>query len=205
MLDPLADGGRTISIIDTTDHARAEDDAQRRARLLDLVLLNAPLGICVFGPDHRVTMFNDNYNKVMEGAPLRVGDSMAEVIRRRAEAGEYGGGDPEALIARQLSYNLGGPQLRRRVRPNGTAIDVRSAPLPDGGHIVVVTDVTAQVQAQDEARRRAAEMTTMLGNIRHGVMLWGPDRRLVASNPVAADLLSLPVGLLVRAVTRPRS
>jgi signal transduction histidine kinase len=39
-------------------------------------------------------------------------------------------------------------------------------------------------------------MTTMLDNIRQGIMLWGPDRRLVASNPIAATLLDLPPSVL---------
>jgi PAS domain-containing protein len=197
MVDPHPDGGRTITIIDTTPQVRAADEAHRRARLLDLVLLNVPHGICVYGPDHRVAMFNDTYNTVMEGAPLQVGDSLLEVIRRRAEAGEYGEGDPDTVVAAQMAYNIARPQMRRRVRPNGTAIDVRTAPLPDGGHISVVTDISALVQAEAEVRRRAEDMSTMLDNIRHGIMLWGADRRLVASNPVAADLLDLPAGLLV--------
>jgi signal transduction histidine kinase len=196
MMDPLADGGRTISVIDATQQARAEDEARRRARLLDLVLLNVPHGICVYGPDRRVAMFNDTYNKVMEGAPLSVGDTLEEVIRRRAEAGEYGEGDPRTVMATQMAFNIARPQMRRRVRPSGTAIDVRTAPLPDGGHISVVTDISALVQAEAELRRRAADMTTMLGNIRHGVMLWGPDSRLIASNPVATELLDLPADLL---------
>jgi len=194
--DPLPDGGCTISVSDITPQARAEDDARRRARLLDLVLLNVPHGICVYGPDHRVAMFNDIYNKVMEGAPLQIGDTLEEVIRRRAEAGEYGEGDPDTVFATQIGFDIGRPQMRRRVRPNGTAIDVRTAPLPDGGHISVVTDISALVQAEAELRRRAEDMSTMLDNIRHGIMLWGPDRRLVASNPVAAELLDLPADLL---------
>jgi signal transduction histidine kinase len=165
--------------------------------LLDLVLLNVPHGICVYGPDHRVAMFNDTYNKVMEGAPLQIGDSLTDVIRRRAEAGEYGEGELNAVIAMQMAHNITRPQMRRRVRPNGTAIDIRTAPLPDGGHISVVTDISALVQAETELRRRAEEMSTMLGNIRHGIMLWGPDRRLIASNPVAAGLLDLPADLLI--------
>ncbi len=70
LFDPLPDGGFAISVTDITPQARAEDEARRRARLLDLILLNVPHGICVYGPDHRVAMFNDTYNKVMEGAPL---------------------------------------------------------------------------------------------------------------------------------------
>jgi signal transduction histidine kinase len=196
MFDPLTDGGCIISVNDITPQALAEDEARRRARLLDLVLLNVPHGICVYGPDRRVAMFNDTYSKVMQGAPLKVGDTLAEVIRRRAEAGEYGAGDPDNVFTEQMSHNIGRPQMRRRVRPNGTAIDVRTAPLPDGGHISVVTDISALVHAETELRRRAEDMTTMLDNIRQGIMLWGPDRHLVASNPVAATLMDLPPDVL---------
>ena len=196
LLDPLPDGGFAVTVTDITPQAQAEDDASRRARLLDLVLLNVPHGICVYGPDHRVTMFNDTYNKVMQGAPLRVGDGLDDIIRRRAEAGEYGPGETQAVVATQLGYNIARPQMRHRIRPNGTAIDIRTAPLPDGGHISVVTDITALTQAEAELRQRAEDMSTMLGSIRHGIMLWGADKRLRASNPVAADLLDLPATLL---------
>ncbi len=194
--DPLPDGGCTISVSDITAQAQAEDEAIRRARLLDLVLLNIPHGICVWAPDHRVAMFNDTYKRVMEGAPLEVGELLIDVIRRRAEAGEYGEGEPDAVIRTQLAYNIAQPQMRRRIRPNGTAIDVRTAPLPDGGHISVVTDISALTQAEAEVRRRAEDMRTMLDNIHHGIMLWAPDKRLVASNPVVAELLDLPADLL---------
>jgi signal transduction histidine kinase len=202
MVDPLPGGGCTISVSDITPQAHAEDDARRRARLLDLVLLNIPHGICVYGPDRRVAMFNDTYINVMAGAPLQVGDTLAEVIRRRAEAGEYGEGEPDAVFTTQMAFDISRPQMRRRVRPNGTAVDVRTAPLPDGGHISVVTDISALVQAEAELRRRAEELSTMLGHIRHGIMLWAPDKSLVASNPVAADLLGLPAALLTPARTQ---
>ncbi len=197
VFDLLPDGGCTIAINDITPQAQAEDEARRRAHMLDLVLLNVPHGICVYGPDRRVAMFNDTYNRVMAGAPLSIGDTLAEVIRRRADASEYGPGEPDAVFTEQLAHDITRPQMRRRVRPNGTAIDVRTAPLPDGGHISVVTDISALVHAETELRRRAEDMATMLDNIRQGVMLWGPDRRLVASNPIVAVLLDLPEEVLV--------
>ncbi len=197
MVDPLPDGGCTIAVNDITPQAQAEDEARRRALLLQMVLVNVPHGICVYGADHRVAMLNDNYNKVMAGEPLQVGDSLSDVIRRRAGAGEYGGGDPEVIIASQMAYNITRPQQHRRVRADGASIDVRTAPMPDGGHISVVTDISALVQAEAELRRKADDMATMLDNIRHGIMLWGADRCLIASNRVAADLLDLPPDVLV--------
>ncbi len=197
MVDSLPDGGCTIAVNDITPQAQAEDESRRRALLLQMVLVNVPHGICVYGADHRVAMLNDNYNQIMAGEPLKVGDSLSDAIRRRAKHGEYDGGDPEVIIASQMAYNITRAQQHRRVRPDGAAIDVRTAPMPDGGHISVVTDISALVQAEAELRRQADDMITMLDNIRHGIMLWDADRRLVASNRVAGDLLNLPPGALV--------
>ena len=95
-----------------------------------------------------------------------------------------------------MAFDVTRPQMRKRRRPNGTTLDVRTSPLPEGGYISVVTDITALTEAEVQMSRRADELAFMLSNIRHGVVLWGPHGRLVASNAVAADLLELPPGLL---------
>jgi signal transduction histidine kinase len=177
--------------------ATATAEAVTRATLLDSILDNIPHGICVYGPDRRVRMFNRTYVEVMQDAPVAVGDHLETVIRRRAEAGEYGPGDPQAVIAEQLAHDISRPQMRRRRRPNGTAVDVRTAPLPDGGHISVVTDVTQLAEAEAEASRRAEQMEVMLGSIRHGITLWSRERTVVATNAMASELLGHPPGVLV--------
>ena len=92
--------------------------------------------------------------------------------------------------------------MRRRRRPNGTAVDVRTAPLPDGGFVSVVTDITPLTQAEAELSRRAEEMAAMLALIRHGVLLWGPDKRLIASNAIVGEMMGHPPGLLSPGGTR---
>jgi signal transduction histidine kinase len=201
--DPLPDGGWTITLADITLIATTEDEAQRRARSLSVVLCAIPHGVCVYGADRRVTMVNRAYTEVMAGAPLAIGDHMTDVIRRRAEAGEYGPGSPDQIAAEQLAFDISRPQQRRRRRPNGTAIDVRTAPLPDGGHISVVTDVTSLTKAEAELSQRADEISVMLGSIRQGILMWGADKRLIASNGVAAALLNHPPGLLTTGRTEP--
>ena len=194
--DPLPDGGWTITVADISQLARAESEAQRRARLLDSILEAVPHGICVYGPDRRVTLFNRSYSLVMAGAPVQIGDHIVDVIRRRAESGEFGPGEADDVYSQQMAFDISRPQMRRRHRPDGSAIDIRTAPLPDGGHISVVTDITPLVQAEDEITRRAEEMSAMLASIRHGILLWSADKRLVASNAIAAELLGHPPGLL---------
>jgi signal transduction histidine kinase len=196
--DPLGDGGFVITVTDISALARAEDEARRRALMLDGIVQAVPHGICVFGPDRRVTMFNAAYAEIMEGAPVAIGDRLDEIVRRRAEAGEYGPGDPQAIFRQQMAFDVSRPQMRRRRRPNGTTVDLRTAPLPDGGHLSVVTDITPLMQAEVELSRRAAEMDAMLANIRHGIILWDRDRRVLAHNATAATLAGHPPGLLVR-------
>jgi len=174
----------------------AEDEASRRAALLQSILDAFPHGVCVYGADRRVTLFNRAYSQVMAGAPLRVGEHLEAIIRRRAAAGEYGPGAPDEIVAQQMALDVSRPQMRKRRRPNGMMVDVRTTPLPDGGYISVVTDITPLSEAEAEISRRAEELVVMLSNLRHGVVLFGADQRLVASNAVAAELLNLPPGLL---------
>ena len=90
-----------MAVTDISALAGAEDDARRRATLLSSILDAVPHGVCVYGPDRRVAMFNRAYTDVMAGAPLDVGDHVNDVIRRRAAAGEYGPGDTEELYRQQ--------------------------------------------------------------------------------------------------------
>jgi signal transduction histidine kinase len=195
--DPLPHGGWTMTVTDISPLARAEDEARRRAALFHSILENIPHGVSVYGPDRRVAMVNRAYTEIMAGSAVAVGDHIETVVRRRAEDGEYGPGDPDEMFARHAVFDILSPQVRRRRRPNGTVLDVRIAALPDGGHVSVLTDVTPLTEAEAESARRAEEMAVMLANIRHGVLLWGPDRRLIASNAMAADMLHHPPGALV--------
>jgi signal transduction histidine kinase len=195
--DPAPDGGWTITVADISALARAEDEARRRAGLLRSILDAFPHGVCVYGADQRVAMFNHAYAQVMAGAPLSIGDHLDDIIRGRAAAGEYGPGPVDEIISQQTAFDITRPQMRKRRRPNGTTLDVRTTPLPGGGYISVVTDITPLTAAEEQISRRAEEMSVMLSCIRHGVVLWGPDRRLIASNAIAEELLGHPPGLLI--------
>ena len=153
--EPLPDGGWAMTVSDITPLAQAEDDANRRAGLLDSILRQVPHGIAVYGADRRLTMLNDAYLRLMSGTPVAVGDLLDDVLLRRAKDGEFGPGDPAALAAEHLAYDLTRPQLRRRRRPDGSHIEIRTAPLPDGGHVFVVADITdpASLRALAESTR----------------------------------------------------
>nr|WP_255575316.1 PAS-domain containing protein [Caldovatus aquaticus] len=188
---PTPDGGFLIEVTDVTALKRAEDEARRRAALLDGVLEALPHGVAIWGPDRRLAGVNSAYRRIMHDTPLAIGDSLEEVIRRRARAGEYGPGDPEERVREELARHARGPRSWWRVRPDGTAIAVRTAPLPDGGSISVVTDVTELHRAREEANRRAAILSVMLENTRHGICLFDAEGKVVAANALAARMTGL--------------
>lgn len=201
--DPLPDGGWTITISDVSTLAQAEDDARRRALMLDVLVQSIPHGIIVFGPDRRVRMFNRAYAKVMEGAPVAIGDHLDDIILRRNAAGEFGPQGMASVFTSAADLDFSRAHARpRRQRPNGMFIDVDSVPLPDGGHVSVVSDVTQLAQAEAALARRAAEMEAMLAHTRHGLTLWALDKTLIAGNAMAAELLELPLEFLTRGLSQ---
>jgi signal transduction histidine kinase len=191
---PLPPGGFMVEVDDVTALKQAEDDARQRAALLDGVLEALPHGVCVFGPDRRVTMFNQSYSRIMAGSSIAVGDLLEDMVARREAEGEFTA--EEAALVRRRPSQSGSGGLLRHVRPNGTAVESRVAQLPDGGHISVLTDVTALHRAESEARLRATMMEAMQSSIRQGICMYGPDRRLVAINSRTAEMIGLPAEFL---------
>jgi signal transduction histidine kinase len=194
---PLPDGGHVFVVADITALTEAQQELSRRAELMSSIVSCIPHGVGVYGPDRRLRLVNDAYRSIMDGAPIAIGDSVDEIIEKRARSGEFGPGDPEYLIRQHRGRENARPEMRRRQRPNGATIDIRTAPLPDGGHISVVTDVTPLVIAEAELTRRAQTMDTMLANIRHSIVLWDEHRRIVAASTVVAAMLHAPPGLFV--------
>jgi signal transduction histidine kinase len=185
---PLPDDGFVIEVDDITALKRAEDEARRRAALLGGVLSALPHGVCVYGPDRRLAMFNEAYGRIMEGAPLALGDHVDDIIARRVAAGEFDARYGDESLARSIGAGMG-PDQRVRRRPNGTVISARSAPLPDGGHISVVTDVTALHRAEQVASERAALLDDVLASVPHGVLVYGPDGRVALMNDAYARIM----------------
>lgn len=192
----LPDGGHISVVTDVTALHRAETEARTRAAMLDGVLSALPHGVCVYGPDRRVALFNAAYARIMAGSDVQVGELVDDLAARRVAAGEFSAEYAALTLARKFNPASDGWEEMLRTRPNGTVISIRDAMLPDGGHITVVTDVTAQHRAEGEARQRAAMLEAMLATIHHGIIMYGPDRRVVASNAKTAELTGIPADRL---------
>lgn len=191
MREPLSDGTFLHEIADVTAERQAQAEAQRRAAVLNAILAALPVGIVVWGKDRRAMLVNDAYNAIMRDSQLQPGDAMEEVLRRRAASGELAGETPDDVV-RRIIDNMHEPRAFSRRRPDGRIVDFRTQPLPGGGQVVVVNDVTALHTAQADATARAEQLRTMLDGMRHGIALFDKDQRLLAANRLAAELCGLP-------------
>jgi signal transduction histidine kinase/CheY-like chemotaxis protein len=147
-------------------------EERRRFALLQAGLDLIDQGFAVMDSDLRLVAANHALFKLF-GYPAelsRVGTPLADFLRHNAEHGEYGEGDVEALVAEQL--RLAGQFKARnieRVRPDGTIVAIRHAPLPNGGCVTTYTDVTQQrkherliQEKNEELDRRVRERTAEL-------------------------------------------
>jgi PAS domain S-box-containing protein len=187
----LPDGGWLAEVLDITAERRAEQEARQRAALQEAMLEALPVGVAVYGPDLVLRFVNAAYNRILADSPARVGEHLRDILMRRALAGEFGDCDPKSQVEQRLQ-RVRQPLRFEWRRPNGAILVFDSVPLPDGGHAVVVTDISELSAAQAEARARAELLATTLESTRHGIAMFDAEGRLVIANRLAAHFCAVP-------------
>ncbi len=131
----------------TTETPEAE-----RIRLLEAVIDNFPGGLLLFDSDLRLVLCNAQQRRLLDypdelfanGNP-----SLARIFAFNAERGEYGPGSVEEHVKTRMDLVAKRrPHVFERQRPNGTILEIRGMPLPDGGFVTTYLDVTEQRKNQ---------------------------------------------------------
>ncbi|MBE9604666.1 PAS-domain containing protein [Acetobacteraceae bacterium H6797] len=189
---PVAGGGFQIELLDITTATEVENEARRRAGLVDAVLDALPVGVCVYDAEMRVAKVNRALYDIMAGATIEIGEKLDDLLLRRQREGEF---DTQAIADIRAGHDeaamAGGRGVTLRTRPNGTVLSISRARLPDGGHVAVVSDVTALQQAETEARERAETLQVLLDSLRQGICLLDKDGRLIIGNAPARVMSGL--------------
>ena len=131
---------------------------------------------------------------------VKIGVTFEELLQRQATQGSFGDAEATAAALR-LGRTLcqGEPARYIRRTPKGRILEVSSSPTPDGGFIVIHSDVTELLEAQGAAADRAALLQLMLDSMRHGIALFDRDRRLVTANALTAAFNGVSTAALVQA------
>jgi two-component system, sensor histidine kinase and response regulator len=187
---------------DITVRRSLETELRAKNDLVNSVIENLPCGLSVFDGNLNLVAANREFRRLLDfpdwlfETPT---SSFESVIRFNAERGEYGDGDIETTV-RQIVEKARQPMQPHqfeRVRPDGTPLEIRGAPMPGGGFVTTYTDVSARKAAEAEVQRSASLLLGAIDAIDEAFVLYDPDDRLVLCNDKYRQIYSGVAHLMV--------
>jgi diguanylate cyclase (GGDEF)-like protein len=191
--------------------ALSEDSVQETADalLLDAALQSVPYGFCVWSPQFKLVMFNQNYLDIYGFPPRRVrkGMTLAAVVKLSAQLGNHPDQSPDQFLAaykRQLLDNRGGARAKVRERVAGERwLETAHIYSPGLGWVVTHEDVTEEIASSEIIQKRKRELERQnirldaaVNNISQGLCMYDPKGRLVICNQPYQRIYNLPEHLL---------
>ena len=145
-----------------------------KSGLIEMTLNHMNQGVAVVRPDGRFWFYNRralDYTGVSEENlpfPPTTRAVFAEQMRNE-EFGPNGELLPEEVRAFLLEGKGRPPKSYIRRRPNGTVLEIRSDPMPDGSLIQTYTDITELAQAKEAAEAAARAKANFLAVMSHEI------------------------------------
>ncbi|MCB1627472.1 MAG: PAS-domain containing protein [Xanthomonadales bacterium] len=140
----------------------AQDGIVEAARQADAGLSRSlehlPQGVVIIDAELNLVAWNSRYAELFRFPPelLRVGTPIRELFRFNANRGLLGPGPIELAIERRMNHlRSGKPHLRESEKDDGTVLEIRGNPLPDGGFVTSYADITSYKNAARELRSLA--------------------------------------------------
>jgi len=121
-------------------------------------LEHLPQGVVIIDADLKLVAWNSRYVQLFRYPAdlMRVGQPIEALLRHNARRGLLGPGPADDTIARRLSHlRSGTPHLHESAKGDGTVLEIRGNPLPDGGFVTSYADITSYKNAARELRSLA--------------------------------------------------
>jgi two-component system NtrC family sensor kinase len=142
------------------ENARLLGEIRQRQQELRVTFDNMVDGVAMFDETLHLAAWNRNFQELLQlpDELLAQRYDFDTYIRYLTERGEFGEADAETQIKR-LRARIGDHYSFERTRPDGKVIEVRNNPMPDGGIVVIYSDITERKRSEAEIRaaRDAAE------------------------------------------------
>jgi two-component system NtrC family sensor kinase len=143
------------------ENARLLDEIRQRQEELRVTFENMGDGVAMFDETQHLVAWNGKFQKVFDlpGDLLQQHRTYDEYLRFLADRGDFGAGVDTAEQIRELVASTGQTYGYERTRPDGRVIEIRRNPVPDGGFVLIFSDITERKRSEAEIRaaRDAAE------------------------------------------------
>ena len=136
----------------------AQQAAQQTDTGLSRSLEHLPQGVVIIDADLNLVAWNSRYVQLFRYPAdlMRVGQPIEDLLRHNARRGLLGAGPTEGAIERRLAHlRSGQPHLHESAKGDGTVLEIRGNPLPEGGFVTSYADITSYKNAARELRSLA--------------------------------------------------
>ncbi|MBN9411891.1 MAG: PAS-domain containing protein [Burkholderiales bacterium] len=136
----------------------AQQAAQQTDMGLSRSLEHLPQGVVIIDAELKLVAWNSRYVQLFRYPPelMRVGRPIADLLRHNARRGLLGPGPAQEAIDRRIAHlQSGTPHLHESAKDDGTVLEIRGNPLPDGGFVTSYADITSYKNAARELRSLA--------------------------------------------------
>jgi PAS domain-containing protein len=148
-------------VIDISERREAEAELGEKEAQLRTALDALSGGLFMIDKDLNFQLWNDRVIELYElpDGIMRMGLPLSDLIRLRAERGDFGPGDVETQIEQRIE-GYGDSSIRHFEdhMPSGRVIDLVRAPTASGGIVAICNDVTERRQAEEELREKLEEL-----------------------------------------------
>jgi signal transduction histidine kinase/GAF domain-containing protein len=143
------------------ENARLLDEIRQRQEELRITFENMGDGVAMFDANQCLVSWNGKFQEIYDlpDALLEQHRTYEEHLRFLAERGDFGTGVENAEQIEALVSSTGQPYGYERTLPDGRVVEIRRNPVPDGGFVLIFSDITERKRSEAEVRaaRDAAE------------------------------------------------
>ncbi|WP_448212495.1 hybrid sensor histidine kinase/response regulator [Colwellia sp. MEBiC06753] len=158
--------GRDIALEELAMLVEEASTQQQRLSqsLLQSAIENASEGISIIDKDLNLVAWNKKYIDLFEypDALVFIGCPIASLIRFNVERGLCGEGEVEAQVQKRINYLRKGSSHQSERALDGKVIRIEGNPLPDGGFVMLFSDITPYREAEQVLKAANVDLEALV-------------------------------------------